>query len=216
MKRGRTIVSTSIVFVLAIAAGAHTARAQLVATFHLNPNPKTLACFQAKASVTPTANVIVAEGALTDDLIISGAGYKPGLPFELFTVQRSFLTSTGSIDPKFTTFGLAWYQTELQANSDGQIFATLHTTLINTPSHPGSGVNIRDQIFGFDPDVKLPPTNTFHVGFWFNDPIDASACGFTGFTPFNGENHAGPLAMISTPSSTTGLGPLCFSPNCNR
>ena len=44
MKRGRTIVSTSIVFVLAIAAGAHTARAQLVATFHLNPNPKTLAC----------------------------------------------------------------------------------------------------------------------------------------------------------------------------
>ena len=214
--RRRTIFSPSIVFVLAIASGAHTARAQLVATFHLNPNPKTLACFQAKASVTPTANVIVAEGALTDDLIISGAGYKPGLPFELFTVQRSFLTSTGSIDPKFTTFGLAWYQTELQANSDGQIFATLHTTLINTPSHPGSGVNIRDQIFGFDPDVKLPPTNTFHVGFWFNEPIDASACGFTGFTPFNGENHAGPLAMISTPSSTTGLGPLCFSPNCNR
>ena len=214
--RARTIASTSIVFVLAIAAGAHTARAQLVATFHLNPNPKTLACFQAKASVTPTANVVVAEGALTDDLTINGTGYKPGLPFELFTVQRSFLTSTGSIDPKFTTFGLAWYQTELQANADGQIFGMLHTTLINTPSHPGSGVNIRDQIFGFDPDVKLPPTNTFHVGFWFNDPIDASACGFTGFTPFNGTNHAGPLAMISTPSSTTGLGPLCFSPHCNR
>lgn len=209
--RGRTIVSTSIAFVVAIAAGAHTARAQLMATFHLSPNPKTLACFQSKASVTPSANVIVAEGALTDDLTISGTGYKPGLPFELFTVQRSFLTATGSIDPNFTTFGLAWYQTELQANSNGQIFGTLHTTLINTPSHPG--VNVRDQIFGFDPDVKLPPTNTFHVGFWFNDPTDASACGFTGFTPFNGENHAGPLAMISTPSSTNGLGPLCLFPN---
>jgi hypothetical protein len=140
--------------------------------------------------------VIVAEGALTDHLTISGTGYKPGLAFELFTVQRSFLTSTGSIDPNFTTFGLAWYQTELQANSNGQIFGTLHTTLINTTSHPG--VNVRDQIFGSDPDVKLPPTNTFLVGFWFNDPTDASACGFTGFTPFNGENHAGPLAMIRT------------------
>jgi hypothetical protein len=186
--RGRTIVSASIALVLAIAAGAHPASAQLIAFFHLSPNPQTLACFQSQASVTPTANVIVAEGALTDDLIISGTGYKPGLPFELFTVQRSFLTSTGSIDPKFTTFGLAWYQTELQANPDGQIFGTLHSTLINTPSHPGSGVNIRDQIFGFDPDVKLPPTNTFHVGFWFNDPTDASACGFRGFTPFNGKN----------------------------
>ena len=31
--RGRTIASTSIVFVLATAAGAHTARAQLIATF---------------------------------------------------------------------------------------------------------------------------------------------------------------------------------------
>jgi hypothetical protein len=93
--RGRTIVSTSSFFVLAIAATAHTARAQLIAEFHLSPNPKTLACFQSEASVTPSANVIVAEGALTDDLTISGTGYKPGLPFELFTVQRSFLTSTG-------------------------------------------------------------------------------------------------------------------------
>jgi hypothetical protein len=107
-----------------------------MAAFHLSPNPKTLACFRSKASVTPSANVIVAESALTDDLTISGSGYKPGLPFELFTVQRSLLTSTGNIDPKFTTFGLAWYQTELQANADGQIFGTLHTTLINTPSHP--------------------------------------------------------------------------------
>jgi hypothetical protein len=194
--RGRTIVSTSIAFVLAIAA-AHTASAQLMAAFHLSPNPQTLACFQSTASATHTANVIVAEGALTDDLTISGRGYKPGLAFELFTVQRSFLTAIGSIDPEFTTFELAWYQTELQANSNGQIFGTLHSTLINIPRHPG--VNVRDQIFGFDPDIKLPPTNTFHVGIWFNDPTDASLCGFTGFTPFNGYNHAGPLAMISTP-----------------
>jgi hypothetical protein len=81
-----------------------------------------------------------------------------------------------------------------------QIFGTLHTILIN-------------QIFGFDPDVALKPTNTFHVGFWFNDPADAAPCGFTGFTPFNGEHHAGAVAMISVPNATTQLGPLCLSPN---
>jgi hypothetical protein len=94
---------------------------------------------------------------------------------------------------------LAWYQTDLEANASGVMFATLHTIIIN-------------QIFGFDPGVSLPPTNTFHVGFWFNNPADATACGFTGFTPFNGEHHAGPLAMISLPDSVTKLGPLCLSP----
>ena len=139
------------------------------------------------------------QGALADDLTITGSGIKPGLAFDLFTVQNSSLLANGTPDPHFTNFGLAWYQTDLEANSSGQIFGTLHTILIN-------------QIFGFDPAVSLPPTNTFHVGFWFNNPNNATACGFTGFTPFNGEHHAGPLAMISLPSAN-GLGPLCLSPN---
>ena len=70
-----------------------------------------------------------------------------------------------------------------------------------------------DQIFGFDPTVGLKPTNTFHVGFWFNDPEQARACGFKGVTPFNGEHHAGPFAMISLPVAATKLGPLCSNPD---
>ena len=54
--------------------------------------------------------------------------------------------------------------------------------------------------------------NTFNVGFWFNNPADAAACGFTGVTPFNGEHQAGPLAMISRLNATTNLGPLCTDP----
>jgi len=44
-----------------------------------------------------------------------------------------------------------------------------------------------DQIFGFDAEVGLGPTNTFHVGFWLNNPEDAAACSFdpTHQTPFN-------------------------------
>src|SRR5437764_412919 len=62
---------------------------------------------------------------------------------------------------------------------------------------------------------NLPPTNTFELGFWFNDPADAQACGFDPSrpTPFNGEHHAGPLAMISLPDAGTGLGPLCLKPD---
>jgi len=81
------------------------------------------------------------------------------------------------------------------------------------------GVRIKtvllDQIFGFDPDVALPPTNTFHVGLWFDNPNDAVACHFdpTKTTPFNGEHQAGPLAMVSLPDAKTGLGPLCTDPN---
>ena len=65
-----------------------------------------------------------------------------------------------------------------------------------------------------DGSTVLEPTNTFHVGFWFNNPEDAVPCGFNAAmrTPFNGEHKAGPLAMISLPDATTGLGPLCTSP----
>jgi hypothetical protein len=72
-----------------------------------------------------------------------------------------------------------------------------------------------NQIFGFDAGTTppLPPTHTFHVGFWFNKPADAAPCGFTGSTPFNGEQNAGPNAMISVPNPTTGLGPLCLNPS---
>jgi hypothetical protein len=127
---------------------------------------------------------------------------KPGLAFDLFTVQRSNLLSNGTPDPSFTNFGLAWYQSDVQVNSQGTGQVTIRTILLN-------------QIFGFDPDVGLNPVNTFHVGFWFNNPNDAAPCGFdvTHPTPFNGEHNAGPVARISLPNAVTGLGPLCTKPN---
>jgi hypothetical protein len=97
-------------------------------------------------------------------------------------------------------FGMAWYQSDIQVGSYGTATATIKTILLN-------------QIFGFDPDVSLTPTNTFNVGFWFNNPADAQNCGFTGTTPFNGEHTAGPVAFITRPNAVTGLGPLCTKPN---
>jgi hypothetical protein len=195
----QSIAAVLVALGLVLLSGVIPAHAQLAKTFKLQPNPGVINCLK-NGSATPSATVTVGQGALTDDLTIIGSGIKPGLAFDLFTVQKSSLLSNGTPDPNFTNFGLAWYQTDLEANSKGQIFGTLHTILVN-------------QIFGFDPDVSLAPTNTFHVGFWFDDPAAVSVCGFTGSTPFNGVHHAGPVAMISVPNASTNLGPLCLSPN---
>jgi hypothetical protein len=170
--------------------------------FNLFPNPNVVACLGTEEGGTPSAHVTVHRGGLNDTLVITAKNLKPHLAFDMFTVQRSFLLSDGSIDPNFTNFGLAWYQSDLHADQNGKFTATIQTILL-------------DQIFGFDPDVALSPLNTFHVGFWFNNPKSAKDCGFdvTHPTPFNGEHKAGPVAMISVPDPDTNLGPLCTKPN---
>jgi hypothetical protein len=172
--------------------------------FALHPNPKFVSCLGTASGPAPTANVRVTRGKLNDTLTIIGRNFKPGLAFDMFTVQRSSLLSDASADPNFTNFGMAWYQSDLQASSTGTFTATIKTILL-------------DQIFGFDPDLSVNPINTFHVGFWFNNPNDANVDGcvfdVTKPTPFNGEHKAGPVAFISVPNATTNLGPLCTNPN---
>ena len=147
----------------------------------------------------------VKRGPLHDTLILDAKNIKPKLAFDLFTIEKTNLLANGQVDPNFVNFGLAWYQTDLHASASGEAKVTIQTILL-------------DQIFGFDPAASLSPTHTFHVGFWFNDPKDAQACGFdiTKPTPFNGEQNAGPNAMISLPDETTNIGPLCTSSSCGK
>jgi hypothetical protein len=172
--------------------------------FNLHPFAKFLPCItNPNDDAAPRAKVEVERGRLNDTLELELKHFKPGLAFDLFTVERSRLLANGTPDPSFHGFGLSWYQSDVQVNEGGEAHVKIRTILL-------------DQIFGFvDPATtgQLEPTNTFHVGFWFNDPADAAACGFTGFTPFNGEHHAGPVAMISVPDPVTGLGPLCTHPD---
>lgn len=172
--------------------------------FDLHVNPKFVSCQVGSGGPVPTAHVTVKRGKFADTLTIEGNNFRPHLAFDMFTVQRSALLSNGNADPNFTNFGMAWYQSDLEANGQGHFKTTIKTILL-------------DQIFGFDPDAALTPTNTFHVGFWFNNPNDANKNGCTFDTahptPFNGEHAAGPVAMISVPDAHTDLGPLCTKPN---
>src|SRR5437016_14419035 len=170
-------------------------------TFNLTPNPKFLNCVRGAEPGDPKATVTVVRGKLNDTLILRLSNFKPNLAFDLFTVQRSSLRSDGSPDVNFKNFGMAWYQSDVQVNNGGSGEVSIRTILL-------------DQIFGFDPDVSLAPTNTFHLGFWFNNPKDVEPCvGVITPTPFNGEHKAGPLAMISLPVAATTLGPLCINPD---
>lgn len=170
-------------------------------TFNLAVNPAIADCLGDSSGQPPTATVTVQRGNLNDVLILHAHHLKPNLAFDLFTTQNSNLLANGQLNPDFKNFGLAWYQSDLQASSKGDAEVSIKTILL-------------DQIFGFDPIVGLPPTNTFHVGFWFNKPEDAAACGFNVAkpTPFNGEHKAGPNAMMSVPNPETNLGPLCTNP----
>jgi hypothetical protein len=169
--------------------------------FNLTPQAKFVNCLGPGYGPTPTAQVIVQRGELNDILILRAQHLRPNLGFDLFTIQNTNLLSDGLPDPNFKNFGLAWYQSDVKADANGDAEVAIKTILL-------------DQIFGFDPAVGLAPTNTFHVGFWFNNPHDAAACGFdpTKPTPFNGEHKAGPNAMISVPNAETNLGPLCTAP----
>src|SRR6202030_1728911 len=120
----RKLVVVSMVMGLLITLAGPAAQAQLLRNFALKVSPASpsiLPCLRSGPSVTPTASVIVAQGTLTDDLTIVVSGIKPGLAFDLFTVQNSNATAAGALDPNFKNFGLAWYQTDLEANSSVQI-----------------------------------------------------------------------------------------------
>src|SRR5215831_6199596 len=79
--------------------------------FSLAVNPKFAAClaqFPGDPSRPPTADVAVRRGKLNDTLRIQLNDIKPGLAFDMFTVQNSQLLADGSVDPGFAGFGLAW------------------------------------------------------------------------------------------------------------
>ena len=141
-------------------------------SFDLVPNPKFVDCLRRSSYEEPRAHATVIRGKLNDTLLLDLDGFKPGLAFDLFTVQRSSLLSENVPDPAFKgSFGLAWYQSDIEIGKHSD------------EGHVRIKTILLDQIFGFDPDAALPPTNTFHLGFWFNNPQDAAACGFPANDP---------------------------------
>jgi hypothetical protein len=197
--RRSAALTTSFLVIAATTTMSYRVQAQELSEvkFQLYPTQQLIQCMAADPNVTPTVDVVVKRGTRNDTMKMTLKGFKPGLQFDLFSLENSLQRADGSIDPNFKGFGLVWYQSDLQPGN-----TTVKTILL-------------DQTFGFDAAVNLKPTKTFHLGFWFNNPEDAKECGFDPSkpTPFNGEQKAGPLAFITRPVLPAGLGPLCTKPN---
>ena len=111
--------------VLAVSGIASAQDKQDEITFNLLPNPAVVDCLRANSYEEPRARATVIRGKLNDTLILDLDGIKPGLAFDLFTVQHSFFQADGTKDPNFTgSFGLAWYQSDIQIgkhSDDGHV-----------------------------------------------------------------------------------------------
>jgi hypothetical protein len=157
-------------------------------TFQLGVNPgllagKPFACpaiQNAQAFITITNRF--ATNAQNDVMTLSARGLPPNTGFDMFLVQNS------PLDSEFPGFGFGWYQSDVESNALGSATVRVqgifdHETFIENPGDP------------------FNPIHTFNVGFWFNSPTEEQqVCGNAtapAKTPFNGEQDAGLLAMIT-------------------
>jgi len=76
-------------------------------TFNLlSVNNAIIPCVAAPGQ-TPKVQVTVTRDALNDLMTINLQGFKPGIQFDLFTLQNTNLKSDGTKDPNFKDFGLS-------------------------------------------------------------------------------------------------------------
>jgi len=157
-------------------------------TFQLKVNPALLSGgrFACPAIQGATATITItnrfATGAQNDVMTLKAKGLPKNTGFDLFLVQHS------PLDAGFGGFGFGWYQSDLQSNHAGEASVRVQgifdkETFIENPAEP------------------FTPIHTFNVGFWFNSPTEqAAVCGSAtpAASPFNGEQNAGLLAMITS------------------
>jgi len=151
------------------------------------------------------AHVRVQQREQNERMTVSVSGLPANTGFDLFIIQL----------PN-APFGVAWYQSDLETNANGQGDVTVqgrfnHETFSLSQGGPADGSDPTQGVTGpavKDTNVVFRPTSQFHIGLWFNSPEDAANAGCPGnVTPFNGEQHAG-TQILSTRNFPADHGPL--------
>jgi hypothetical protein len=167
---------------------AQAACTKVFCTFPLFVNPglqagKPFACpaiQQAKASITIKNRFAI--DAQNDVMTLMAKGLPQKTAFDMFLVENS------PLDANFPGFGFGWYQSDLQSDAHGNAIVKVR------------GI-FDKETFIENPANQFVPIHTYNVGFWFNSPTDEQkVCGnptAPAATPFNGEQNAGLLAMIT-------------------
>jgi hypothetical protein len=128
-------------------------------------------------------------------------GLPPNTDFDFFVIQ---------VPNK--PFGLSWYQGDIETNRYGQGFGRFVgrfniESFIVSPASVAAPVVFHNAF----PDAFLGPVSgrvhTYHLGLWFNSPVDGAKAGAPGTTPFNGEGNAG-AQVLNTGEFEDLAGPL--------
>jgi hypothetical protein len=132
---------------------------------------------------------------------VSVWGLPPNTDFDFFVIQ---------VPNK--PFGLSWYQGDIETNKEGKGYGrfigrfSIETFIVSPGSVPAPAVF--NNAF---PDAILNPAfgriHTYHLGLWFNSPIDGAKALAPGTTPFNGEGNAG-AQVLNTGGFPDLAGPL--------
>jgi hypothetical protein len=164
-------------------AGAHHDSSY---SFALVPSPNIAACLpeaSGKVTITP--------GGQNDAMKVSISGMPAHAGFDLFVIQQPL-----------APFGVSWYQTDVNANADGDGSASVRGVFdVETFSVSPGGT------------TTFSPTHQYHLGLWFSNPqtpfklgCEPGATSPT-VTPFNGEQHAG-VQALNTSEFPADAGPL--------
>ena len=136
-------------------------------------------------------HVTITPGALNDTMTVSLHGMPANAGFDLFVIQQPT-----------APFGVTWYQTDIQANSNGFGSATVKGVFDSETFSLSLGGT-----------ATFSPTHQYHLGVWFNDPsvpfnlgCEPGATAPT-VTPFNGEQNAG-IQVVNTAQFPVNAGPL--------
>lgn len=156
-------------------------------SFALRPSsPAIVACLP-----HASGRVTITPGSLNDTMRVSVHGMPPRTGFDLFVIQLPT-----------KPFGIAWYQTDIQANRYGNGSATVR------------GIFDRETFsVSLGGTTTFSPTHQFHLGLWFNNPNTPFKLGCEPgatspiVTPFNGEQHAG-IQVLNTAQFPVNAGPL--------
>jgi hypothetical protein len=181
----------------ALAAPAH---AQNNLIFKLGPTGGIQSCIPgAKGRVTVTA----VAGA--ENMHVEVSGLPKNTDFDLFVIQV----------PN-SPFGMSWYVSDMTTDANGLSVGDFvgkfnHETFTVAPGvAPAPLTEPTDA----SSNPITAPIQMYHVGLWFDRPVDAVAAGCAGATtPFNGTHNAGVQILNSfDPAHPNALGPLFRAP----
>lgn len=139
-------------------------------------------------------------------------------PVEVMDVEISGLPPETGFDFFVTQlanppFGLSWYQGDIETDAYGTGHARFvgrfnEETFIVAPG-AGPAPQPHGELDAAENPATLP-VHTFHIGIWFNSPIDAGKAECPDFTtPFNGEHNAG-VQVLNSASFPELAGPLSY------